>query len=131
MLSILATLIIGLSGVLVFFVDESHTAFGFSFVSLICSCAITLHSDYWKDDADKLGRLKFYCIASILFICFHLGMASSRLAKYCEDGYRFAIITTVNCVISLLFLIYSIICTMTTLKKAKEQTISINNQPLV
>lgn len=146
MLSIVATLIIGLSGVLVFFVDESkrnsficskfpttrsyncilnvtgQTAFGLSFVILICACAITLHGDYYKDDVKKLGGLKFYCILSMALICFHLGIAGFRLGKYYDDGDRFAIITLINFVAAQSFLIYSIVCTMTTLKKTKERT---------
>ncbi|KAG4077297.1 hypothetical protein HA402_009926 [Bradysia odoriphaga] len=133
MLSIVATLIIGLSGVLVFFVDESQTAFGLSFVILICACGITLHSDYSKDDAKKLGRLKFYCIASMVMICFHLGLAGFRLDKYYDNGDRFAVITLVNFVASELFLTYSIIRTMVTLKTTKDKLTQTaqTNQPLV
>lgn len=97
---------------------------------LICACAITLHSDYKKDDVDKLGLLKYYCIISMLLICFHLGIAGHRLGKYYEDGDRFAIITLVNFIAAELFLTYSIVRTVTTIKKTKERT-PLKNQPLV
>lgn len=109
---------------------SGQTAFGFSFVILICACGITLHSDYLKDDFDKLGQLKCYCITCIAMICFHLGIAGWRLGKYYEEGDRFAIITLINFVASQLFLTYSIVCTMTILKKTKERT-SLTNQTLV
>lgn len=132
MLSIVATLIIGLSGVLVFFLDECHTAFGLSFVILICACGITLHSDYSKDDAKKLGRLKFYCIASMVMIGIHLGIAGSRIERYYDNGDRFAVISLVNFLAAELFLTYSIICTMITLKRTKDKlTLTQTNQPLV
>lgn len=107
-----------------------QTAFGLGFVILICACAITLHSDYMKDDQKKLGRLKYYCIISMVLICFHLGIAGFRLEKYYDAGERFAVITLVNFVAAEFFLTYSIIRTMTTLKKTKERT-PLTNQPTV
>lgn len=99
-----------------------HTAFGISFVVLLCACAIALHADYSRDDVGKLGRLKFYCMTTMAIICFHLGIAGYRVEKYYEQDDRFAIISLVNFAVAELFLIYSLICTLATLKKTKDRT---------
>lgn len=106
-----------------------HTAFGLSFVVLLCACAITLHSDYSKDDIGTLGRLKIYCMITMAIICFHLSMAGLRISKYFEDGDRFAVISLINFIVAELFLTYSLICTIIILKKTKDRT-PLRNEPV-
>lgn len=95
---------------------------------LVCACAITLHNDYFKDDIGNHGRLKFYCIISMAIITFHLCIAGIRFRKYFDQGDRLAIITLINFVVAQLFLVYSLICSIATLKKTKQRR-PLRNQP--
>lgn len=66
-------------------------------------------------------------------IGFHLGIAAFRVERYYDNGDRFAVITLVNFVASELFLTYSIICTLLTLKRTKDKLTQTTqtSQPLV
>lgn len=89
---------------------------------LLCACAITLHSDYSKDDVGNLRRLSIYCLITMAIICFHLSIAGLRVTTYFEQGDRFAVITLVNFIVAELFLIYCLITTVIVLKKTKGRT---------
>lgn len=107
-----------------------HTAFGLSFVVLICACAITIHSDYYKDNVGILRRLQILCVISMALISFQLCVAGYRFQTYFDEGHRFAIITCINFIVALVTLIYSLICSSVILCKTNERT-PLRNQSTV